>query len=77
MCFHHDEVLTSFTNFLHSNPTAKLEVDPSVRYEVDFGNIVREKSRRSQGAPQRTEQTCVDTEQSEDFVDDPDVPPLI
>ncbi|CAB4024677.1 tilB homolog, partial [Paramuricea clavata] len=59
------------------NPTAKLEVDPSVRHEVDFGNIVREKSRRSQDAPQRTEQTCVDKEQSEDFVDDPDVPPLI
>lgn len=54
-----------------SNQPEKLEVDPSVRRDVDFGNIVREKTE-----PQPATQTCTGT-QSENFIDDPDVPPLI
>ena len=60
------------------NQPAKLEVDPSVREEMDFGNIVREKTCKDlQEKLQTTKVTLADTEQSEDFVDDPDVPPLI
>ena len=54
-----------------SNQLEKLEVDPSVRRDVDFGNIVREKTE-----PQPATQSCAVT-QSENFIDDPDVPPLI
>jgi hypothetical protein len=45
---------------------------------MDFGNIVREKTCNNvQTTTQTIKQTLADTEQSEDFVDDPDVPPLI
>ena len=60
------------------NEPTKLEVDPSAREEMDFGNIVREKTSKDlQEKLETTQLTRADAEQREDFVDDPDVPPLI
>ena len=55
----------------HSDQLEKLEVDPRVHRDVDFGNIVRKKP-----DAQSTTQTCA-VSGSEGFVDDRDVPPLI
>lgn len=51
-----------------------LEVDPRVGKKVDFCNIVPPEV----GAPQTTPSSSAIEEQSnEEFVDDPDVPPLV
>ncbi|XP_028396014.1 protein tilB homolog [Dendronephthya gigantea] len=55
----------------------KLEVDPSVRKDVDFGNIVCDKSKDLE-KKYSSGRKCADEEvEDEEFVDDPDVPPLI
>lgn len=60
----------------HSEQPERLEVDPSVRNDVDFGNIVHEKSRDL--GENAIERKCVDkVVEDEEFVDDPEVPPLI
>ena len=59
------------SSLFHSDQLEKLEVDPSVHRDVDFGNIVRKKP----DAECKAQTSAVSG--SESFVDDPDVPPLI
>ncbi len=59
----------------------RLEVDPSKTSDVDFGNIVKQTNIGSQGPAFLGEQPSSaqmgrERPNSEDFVDDPDVPPL-
>ncbi len=57
-----------------------LEVDPSVRKCADFANIVRNKENDPPASLKTTapqNEGVADVGVSEDFVDDPDVPPLI
>lgn len=61
--------------FLSSNERVKLEVDPSAKRDVDFGNILRDKTYRK--LLQSSKQGCIVSKHTEDFIDDPDVPPLI
>lgn len=60
-------------SFLRSHPT-KLEVDPSVLKEVDFGNIVHEKPKNVHREAKTEKSPAAKDSQ---FVDDPNVPPLI
>ena len=50
-----------------------LEVDPRVGKKVDFCNIVPPEAGGSQTAPSNS---AIEGQSKEEFVDDPDVPPL-
>ena len=63
-------------HFFSDSCLPKLEVDPSVLKEVDFGNIVGEKAKTTHGRT-GVKQTIVAEMNDEEFVDDPNVPPLI
>ena len=52
-----------------------LEVDPKLSAGMDFSKIVQESKHKTVSPKQKVEEN--QTEESEDFVDDPDVPPLI
>lgn len=56
-----------------------LEVDPTVKKGADYTNIVTDKELHSQSTLNKPRLPDKPTERSvsEDFVDDPDVPPLI
>ena len=51
-----------------------LEVDPTVGKMVDFSNIVPPEPGGSQTAPSPS---AIEEQSKEEFVDDPDVPPLV
>ncbi|OCT77178.1 hypothetical protein XELAEV_18032374mg [Xenopus laevis] len=55
----------------------KLEVDPKACSVPDFANIVQEKKTQAQGPLQFHKNKVKDTEDSEDFIDNTDVPPLM
>lgn len=59
-----------------------LEVDPTLTKKADFHHIVKDEDREQPYNPTaRTtpliQETAVSSQTSEDFVDDPDVPPLL
>lgn len=54
----------------------KLEVDSKANSQMDFSNIVKTKATLQESKQTKT-QEHLPQETSEDFVDDPDVPPLI
>ena len=60
-----------------SGGVERLEVDPSKRSMPDIGNIIKERSVVPPLGIQTAKQPVKPRENSPDFVDDPDVPPLI
>lgn len=66
---------TDFFRFLHE----KLEVNPEASDNLDFGNIINTNLKtKSTSQQKKGVQDTTDEEQpDEDFIDDPDVPPLI
>lgn len=64
-----------FFRFLHE----KLEVNPEASDNLDFGNIINTNLKtKSTSQQKKGVQDTTDEEQpDEDFIDDPDVPPLI
>lgn len=60
-----------------SKKTELLEVDPSVKRSADFANIVKRNDSSSPTVPKAPSKGVAEDRVSEDFVDDPDVPPLI
>ena len=54
----------------------KLEVNPTLSTGMDFSNIVKDKKQSAVGLKQEAVKDIVE-ENSEDFIDDPDVPPLM
>ena len=56
-----------------------MEVDPSSAKTVDIANIIEEKMKNipSPLGSQRTHKNIPERANSDDFVDDPDVPPLM
>jgi protein TilB len=57
-----------------SSSTAYLEVDPSKKSDLDFSSIVSDSSKSKPMSVKRT--VVKEKDVSDDFVDDPDVPPL-
>lgn len=61
---------------LNKQKCETLEVDPSKHTMPDIGNIVREKG-IIPPVGSRSKKVIEERENSPDFIDDPDVPPLI
>lgn len=55
----------------------KLEVNPETSDNLDFGNIVHSKPKSISQQKKGIEETTDEEEPEGDFIDDPDVPPLI
>ncbi|XP_041659800.1 protein tilB homolog isoform X2 [Cheilinus undulatus] len=71
---------SSEDNKRNSSVPQRLEVDPSKHKAVDFANIVTKQASAKQGPLEMTRTVPPPTSgprSSEEFVDDPDVPPLI
>lgn len=64
-----------FFRFLHE----KLEVNPEASDNLDFGNIINTNLKTKSTSQQKkgVQDTTDEEKPDEDFIDDPDVPPLI